>query len=294
MKQWFWQRRLADYCEGLDARQRPRDANGVVRGAEAFRLEGNNGEAVILVHGFNDTPQSMRYLAERLHAAGYTVDVPRLAGHGATLASLARDADSAVWRAQIHGSHEELRRSHSLVHICGQSMGGALAALEVSLMPDTPSLVLLAPYLNMPLAMRCNTRMAALLSVFSPFIPTSGGRRSIHDPEANARSLSPRFVTSEILASFRRVARSAYNVLPSIAVPTLYLQSREDNRVTATRAEHYFSRLGRAEADSGEKRLLWLEGCGHVISSDYCRDRVADEVIAWISTHGMPLRLRER
>lgn len=293
MRQWFWQRPLADYCEGLDAKRRPRDANGVVRGAQAFRLEGNNGEAVILVHGFNDTPQSMRYLAQRLHAAGYTVEVPRLAGHGATLASLARDAESAVWRAQIHRSHEELRRSYSLVHICGQSMGGALAALEVSGMPDTPSLVLLAPYLDMPLAMRCNTRMAALLAVFIPFIPTSGGRRSIHDPEANARSLGPRFVTSGILASFRRVARSAWTVLPSLAVPTLYLQSREDNRITAARADHYFSRLGSAVPGFSGKRLVWLEGCGHVISTDYCRDRVADEVIAWISAHGMPLRRRE-
>src|SRR2546423_13608181 len=58
--------------------------SGVVSGAESFALHGKNGGALLLLHGSGDTPQTLRYLAERLNAAGYTVSAPLLPGHGRT------------------------------------------------------------------------------------------------------------------------------------------------------------------------------------------------------------------
>ena len=74
---------------------------------------------------------------------------------------------------------------------------------------------------------------------------------------------------------------AAWERLPRVTVPTLYVQSREDNRLTSQGAESAFERLA-----SADKRLEWLEGCGHIITVDYQRDRVLAETARWIADHG--------
>lgn len=262
--------------EQADEARRPRDAQGIVRGAEPFLLRGTNDRAVLVLHGFNDTPQSMRHLAMRLNDDGYTVDVPRLPGHGGSLAELARDGHAVNWRRAVREAYDALRRTHSVVHLCGQSMGGALATLEAHDHAEVRALVLLAPYLGMPFDMRWQTYAAALLAPFTPYHRSKGAERSIHDPAARAKALGPGIVTPGALAGLRTVALAAHDALPTLTVPTLYLQSREDNRIAAADAERYFARIG-----SAIKEQQWLTGCGHIISADYCRDTVADAAIAW-------------
>ena len=53
----------------------------VLPGAEPYAHDGGD-IGVLLVHGYTSTPQSMRGWAEHLAAAGYTVRLPRLPGHG--------------------------------------------------------------------------------------------------------------------------------------------------------------------------------------------------------------------
>ncbi|MGH8940752.1 MAG: alpha/beta hydrolase, partial [Actinomycetes bacterium] len=52
-------------------------------GAEPFHHDGGR-VGVLLVHGFTGCPQSLRPWAEHLAAAGLTVSLPRLPGHGTT------------------------------------------------------------------------------------------------------------------------------------------------------------------------------------------------------------------
>src|SRR5688500_7618916 len=62
-------------------RRLPLGDDGVVRGAGALTLGGDPGRAVLVLHGFGDTPQSVAELAHALHADGWTVRVPLLPGH---------------------------------------------------------------------------------------------------------------------------------------------------------------------------------------------------------------------
>ena len=55
----------------------------VLPGAEPYAHDGGD-VGVVVVHGYTSTPQSMRGWAEHLAAAGYTVRLPRLPGHGTT------------------------------------------------------------------------------------------------------------------------------------------------------------------------------------------------------------------
>jgi len=274
---WSWRRRVASHFETSDASRRPLDADGVVRGAAALHLEAESlDRAVLVLHGFNDTPQSMAHLARRLHAAGYSVMVPRLPGHGRALRDMAHEAFAAAWLAHVRTCHDTLRARHARVYLCGQSMGGALAVLQAVAHPDTPALALLAPFLGMDERLQWQARLSALSP--APYFKSTGGERSIHDPDARRQALGPGIVTSRMLRGLRQVALRAERALPRVSVPTLYLQSRHDNRIAFARAERCYAEIG-----AREKHAEWLEGSGHILSADYERDLVADRVLSWFA-----------
>lgn len=282
--------RVADYLpsrrtlrarfELAHARRLPTGPDGVVMGAERIQLQGSNGRAAMLLHGFNDTPQSMAYLAAAVHGAGYTVVAPRLPGHGVRLPDMARDARSAQWRSTVAHEYAQLRTAHDTVVVCGQSMGGALAVLLAAAHRELPALVLLAPFLGMSVRMQFQIIASMWWNFGAPYHIGTGGERSLHDPVARVQTLGPRVFTARMMNELRTVARAAERALPGVVVPTLYLQSREDNRISSEDAERHFAMLG-----SGEKVQRWVVGSGHIISADYCRDDVARQVIEWFAEH---------
>jgi carboxylesterase len=254
--------------------------DGVVVGAETIRLPNTFGRAVLILHGFNDTPQSMAYLAHALHGHGWSVLVPRLPGHGVSLQRMAHEARAAAWRTEVARVYRELRAAHDTVVVCGQSMGGALALLLAESHPEIPALALLAPYVGMPASIQWQIVAAWLLHPFGPYRPGRGGDRSLHDPAAKANALGPGVITAPTMTALRSIALAARRVLPRVRVPTLYLQSREDNRISVHAATHAFAALGGIQ-----NVQRWLTGCGHIISADYCRADVADQVHRWFAQH---------
>lgn len=276
---WF-RRAHRERFETAHAQRRPMDADGVVLGAQTIRLMQARTRAALLLHGFNDTPQSMAYLAAALDAAGWNVVVPRLPGHGTNLVMMANESRVPLWRATVAREFDLLRASHDRVVICGQSMGGALAILHALEHTDLPALALLAPYIGMPVGIQARVVLSRLLDVAGPYRVGTGGERSLHDPVAKAQALGPGVITSRTMWELRTVALAAEHALRRLTVPTLYLQSREDNRISVRDAERHFAAMG-----SRDKVQRWLTGCGHIISADYCRDAVAEQVIAWFAQH---------
>ena len=103
----------------------------VMPGAEPFSHQGG-GTGVLLCHGFTGSPQSLRPWAEYLAAAGLTVSLPRLPGHGTTWQDMARTRWED-WFAEVDRAFDELRGSagrdlhHGLVNgrLPGPAAGGA-------------------------------------------------------------------------------------------------------------------------------------------------------------------------
>ncbi len=266
--------------ERAHAARLPLGPGGVVRGAEPVRLEGSTTHAVLLLHGYNDTPQSVTPLARALHTAGWTVHAPLLPGHGVDLPTMAATSRAAAWLASARSAYVALRETHDTVALCGLSMGGALSVLLAAEQNDVPALVLLAPYLGMPAWLQVQLPLVWALQWFMPYLPGASGDRSLHDPEARARALGTGANTARTLTELRTIARRAARVLPALRAPTLYLQSREDNRISVTHATRQFARIG-----SAVKEQRWLTGCGHIITADYCRDEVARQVTAWLAVY---------
>jgi carboxylesterase len=253
-----------------------RSPDGIIRGAEPIALDASPTHAVLLLHGFNDTPQSVGYLAVALHAARWTVRAPLLPGHGRDLRAMSGGRASS-WLDGARREYDALRATHDTVVLVGQSMGGALAVQLAVEQPDVPALVLLAPFIGVPSRLSLKFAASWIPQAMVPYRVSTGGERSIHDPDVRVHALGAGVVTARVLHELQRVARRAEAALPAVRAPVLYMQSVEDNRVRAVDAERNFQRLG-----SAAREQRWIEGAGHVIAVDYCRDEVARATIAWI------------
>lgn len=248
------------------------------RGCEEIRLEAPGNRGVLLLHGFGDTPQTLSYLAPELHRAGFTVHAPLLPGHGRSVADFSRSSANE-WLDASRAALRKLSASHSSVGLCGLSMGGALAILLAAEHPELRALALIAPYVAMPARLVAAAASHRLWGRFAGVFEARA-ERSIHDPVEREQNLGYGETTGRLLNELWRLGRQARGVLPDVTVPTLVIQSREDNRIRPRVAKRLVDRLG-----ATEKRLVFTEGAGHIITVDYGRDAVIAEVRDWLAAH---------
>ena len=256
----------------------PVGADGIIPGAQSLRLEGSSDGAVLLLHGFGDTPRTLEYLAQALADSGYTVFAPLLPGHGRTIAAF--DSTRAKeWISAAREAYATLRGTHPSVAVMGLSMGGALGIILAADEPDLPALALVAPYVSMPRRAHMVARLHRAWELFTPVF-RSGGQRSIHDPVERVRSLAYGLVTPGTLFELSRVVRRVQVSLPRIKAPTLVIHGVNDERVPPDAAAREFDRLG-----APEKQLVWAEQGGHVLTVDVGRERIIELVVGWITRH---------
>lgn len=268
------------YARSIERRARKRrlSPDGIVPGAEAIAHERKDAPGVLLLHGAGDTPQVLSELARYLYDRGYAVRVPLLSGHGRALSAFAA-VTSASWRGDAARAYADIQADHRSVSIVGISMGGALAASLAARERRIEALVLLVPYLAMPVAVRAASVTSRAWGWLCPYF-MSGGERSIHDPVAAAGGLGYGVFTPNALRALHEIAGDGWNALPAISAPTLAIHSREDNRISVSNAEGAFARLG-----STDKKLAWIEGAGHVITVDYGHERVFELTAEWLDYH---------
>ena len=273
----LWREWLRKRVERLvNARLAP-GAQGIIPGAEPLSLTSPGARlGVVLLHGFGDTPQTLASLARVLGAQGMDVDVPLLPGHGRTLREFAT-SNGSEWLAAARSAHAAMRVRHTRVALVGLSLGGALAATVAADDPELAALVLLAPYVDTPPLFRVLVRAAPAIGVILPYVGGEGAQ-SILDPEARAEALAYGATTPQLVRELVQCADAARASLAHIRAPTLYVQSREDNRITAEVASRAFALIG-----ARTKKLEMLEGCGHVLTVDFCRERVAMLVREWLT-----------
>ena len=270
-------RRVMRTIEGEYSARFHADATGIVAGAEGFALEGTNGRQLLLLHGSGDSPQSLRYLAGRLNAAGYGVHVPLLPGHGRSPHAFAT-ATAADYHEAALAALASAGTTHSWIGVIGLSMGGALAARIVAETSNVRVLVLLAPYMIPPRDVRVVLGTSWIWSAMAPYL-RGRGEASVHDPVARDASRAYGSFSAGALAALLDTADAGLRALPALTLPTLVIHSVQDNRIPRALAERALHAL------KSPVELHWLEGCGHVITVDYCKDTVADLVLAFVARH---------
>src|SRR5215216_5087275 len=207
----------------------PTTTAGTKAGAETIDLQEGNSHGILLLHGFGDTPQTLGLLARHLHRSGLDVKAPLLPGHGRSVEAFVISR-RAEWLACARQELALLRANHASVSVAGLSMGGALAAILAAEAPEIRSLVLLAPYLDMPVIGRI---ASASHWIWGPMLGPrrSSSPRSILDPREREKNLGYGVYTGRLLYELWRLAAQARRALRTITVPTLIIQSRQDPRI---------------------------------------------------------------
>jgi carboxylesterase len=249
---------------------------GIRSGAETIDLQEGNSHGILLLHGFGDTPQTLSLLSRYLNDNGFDVKAPLLPGHGTSVNAFMQSRRKD-WLACARQELAMLTATHESVSIAGLSMGGAIAAILAAENPFLKSLVLIAPYLDVSAFQRFASASHWLWGPLAG-VRKSSSPRSILNPEERAKNLGYGVYTGRLLYELWRLASEGRRALGRISVPTLLLQSREDPRIPPEVAERAFATLG-----TREKKLEWIEGGGHIITVDYGRDKVFEEVANWIA-----------
>ena len=97
----------------------------LIANSESFYLSGGK-TGVLLLHGFTGSPASVLPWAIGIHEAGYSVSVPRIAGHGTAWEDLNRTTWED-WYRSAETAFATLKANCDRVFVGGFSVGGALA-----------------------------------------------------------------------------------------------------------------------------------------------------------------------
>jgi carboxylesterase len=241
-------------------------------GAEPFGADGGP-VGIVLSHGFTGSPASMRPWAEHLAAAGFTVRLPRLPGHGTTW----QDANRTrwpEWYGEIEGAYDEVSARCEKVFAFGLSMGGTLVTRLAELHPaGVAGLVLVNPSFGTD---RLDARVARYIAWAVPSRPAIGGDIKKPGPPEPAYDRTP----VKAFVSLQKLWRVVLADLDKVVAPILMLRSREDHVV-----EPRSGRLLIAGATRTAVREVILENSYHVATIDNDAPLIFDASVAFIREH---------
>lgn len=238
-------------------------------GAEPFEHEGGPVGA-LLCHGFTGTPQSLRPWAEHLAAAGLTVSLPRLPGHGTTPdeANLTTWQD---WYAELDRALTALHDRCDEVFVMGLSMGGTLA---IRLAEERPDAVAGLVLVNPSLLTKRPDRF--LLPVLRWVLPTYAGIASdIKKP--GAVELAYDRIPVKAAYQLSKLWLATRSDLGSVRAPILVFRSTEDHVV-----EPDSCALLREKVASTDVREVLLEDSYHVATLDNDAQTIFDGSLEFV------------
>jgi carboxylesterase len=221
----------------------------------------------------------MRFLGERLHAAGYSVGGVRLAGHATRVEDLAQCGWSD-WYQSVEDGFGQLSRHCSRIVGIGLSMGALLGVgLAQRHASQVCGLVLLSAAFELtnPWAGRL-AGMAGLAARILPdsFCYVAKGGSDIADPIERTRRPAYDRIPFRGLAELVQLQRRARAWLPSIGQPVLAMHARQDHTAP-------LSNLALIEAGVLDlRRTVVFEDSYHVLTVDREKERVAAEVRRFI------------
>jgi carboxylesterase len=233
----------------------------IVAGAEPFYHDGGP-TGMLLCHGLSGSPAAMRPWADYLAAAGLTVDLPLLPGHGTTWQEL-NTTRWPDWYGAIERSLLRLAERCAQVLIGGLSMGGCLALRLAQTHGDVVSgLVLVNP------AIATWDKRRFLLPVLhrvvpSLFVLTGDIAKPGQDEVAYDRN------PLRALHSLTLLWRLVVADLPRVTQPLLIFRSEQDHIVDARSL-----RLIQSRVSSTEVTVVSLGDSYHVATLDYDAEKI--------------------
>ena len=235
---------------------------------------------IALIHGFTGSPVSLRPLAEHLARAGFTVELPRLPGHGTTWRDMIRTRYDD-WRAHVFATAKALRARTDGVVLIGLSMGGTLA-LDVASGGglDVAGIITI----NSPILDRDGlvVKLGPYIEKIVPLVPASLAGLTANDiakprEREQAYAWVPSAAGNSLLRALPRVRRQ----LSHVPCPVLVMYSSHDHSVSPKNSRALL-RLIRCP----DLQQLVLERSYHVATLDYDQELILERATAFADRVG--------
>lgn len=248
------------------------------QGRTAFSQDGGD-VGVLLCHGFPGAPGSLRAWADHLVAAGYSVRLPLLPGHGTRW----QDANRTTfddWLGEVTAALQELQAQCRAVVVCGLSMGGTLTLRLAQLYPEQIAGIVLVNTSVLTLRRDAKYLLPTLRYILPAYPGILGDIAKPGVDEPGYKWIPVKAVYS--LSKAWPVVRAD---LPKVTAPVLLLHSRVDHVV-----EPVNSRIIRDEVSSTDVTDIVLERSYHVATMDYDAELIFASSVEFIEkvTAGLP------
>jgi carboxylesterase len=243
----------------------------IMPGCEPFSSPGSS-MGVLILHGFTGNPYSMRPLALRCAAAGYSVELPRLPGHGTSLEDLVPRRWSDFVEVAL-GAYDELNERSERVAVVGLSVGGGLTALIAEERPDVAGCVFINPMLKGPGA-ELEQGLKELIDSGLEVMAIGG------DSDIKKEGTTEAKYEGWPLRALQSVIDGVEDVdlkLTSITAPSLLLSSREDHTVAPDNGDEIVNK------SSGPVERIWLDESYHVATLDNDQELVESATLEFLA-----------
>lgn len=243
--------------------------------AQPFLLEGSE-DALLLIHGFTGSPSHMRYVGDKVHAAGFTVRGIRLPGHGTSVEDMAQSS-GPQWLDACQEAYLEMKRQYRHVSIGGLSMGGILALLLAQAVE--PSCVVL-----FAAAMKYRHWINHLSPVVKYVMPIMHSKGRTEDAATFLYDYDYGYADTPVarVQDMTRLQQAAREGLAKVTCPVLAFQSHRDGSVHPDAPE-----LIMRGVSSQVKEICWVDRSPHVLTIGPDRDYVCDRVIDFLHRYGV-------
>jgi len=198
----------------------------------------------------------MRPLAEAIANAGYTVELPRLPGHGTTVEDM-MTTGWADWSGAADAAYRELATRCDRVAVVGLSMGGGLTAFVAEEHPDVTALVFINALVKPPVQ-EMRDGLKGLLDAGMETMESIGSDIKKDGSQEASYNATPLACAASLFDGIEKV----WERLDTISAPTLILSSREDHVVSSDNSEDL------ARIVTGSVEHIWLEDSYHVATLD--------------------------
>lgn len=258
----------------------------------SFKIKGGK-VGILLLHRLCGSPVEMRFVANGLAKAGYTVSCPQLAGHCGSDSELKASAWTD-WYRTAEAALDDLRKDCDIVIAGGLSTGAVLALMLAAKNPSkVQATSLMAPTLwlngwTIPWYARLfgavfHRRLASLFH-FPHTAPYGIKDPKIRDfvekmraSRGSAEAGHP-ITPGEAIFEHRRLSKAARSLVPYVRQPSLIVHPLEDDYAGMSNATWLRQSL------AGDVDMVVLDDSYHIVTVDRQRHIVVEAVDRFVKT----------
>ncbi len=188
-----------------------------MKGAEPYSHDGGAAGALVL-HGFTGNPQALRPVAEALAAAGFTVELPLLPGHGTHVEDML-ETGWKDWSGAAAEAFAGLEKRCDELVVVGLSAGGAITCWLAEQHPAIRCIAVVNPMIDPP-AQSFRDVIAGVLEAGETLAPGVGSDIAMPGVSELAYSGTPLRPALSLFEGLDAVAADLAKNL--VSVPDLY------------------------------------------------------------------------